>query len=69
MEITARDSPFSFNLILLRPKPYRIPLWNNLRELEMRIPVLKFFIALICIMSSLMGRGTSLFSLLKTSRA
>lgn len=43
MEITARDSPFSFDLILPRHTRYMIPVGNYEKELEMRMPVLKFF--------------------------
>lgn len=56
MEITARYSPFSFHL-LLRHKPYMIPIWNYLIELEM--PMLKFFNFNLYYV--LMKRGTSLF--------
>lgn len=30
MEITARDSPFSFHVLILRHRPYTIPVWNCL---------------------------------------
>lgn len=63
MEITARDSPFSFDLILLRHISYMIPVGNYFVErIEMHMAMLKFFIALICIMSSLMeGRYIFVF--------
>lgn len=67
MEITARDSPFSFDLILLRHISM-IPVGNYLIErIGNAYGLTNFFIALICIMSSLMEGGTSLFSLLETN--
>lgn len=65
MGITARNGPFLICYYLgTNPTGFQ---FGITKELEVHMPMLKFFMALVCIMSLLMGQGTPSFSSLKTN--